>query len=557
MTKLKIFFSRIKVQMTSYYLLVSLLMILIMSGVYYYSTSTIILQDTLDQTIYAVEQSSTDLQTYLSKMKATASYLATNDDVIRYLKKENTPAGKVIEQALLTDSSIASIVIVSKDGQVLSNEASLNMTVSDDMMKESWYENAVKNPGMPALTSARLQEFTMDKDTWVIALSQEIIDESGANLGVVLLDLKYEVIEGYLDHLPLGDNGFAFIMDDMAHVVYHPDPSYFTSNEKKANLIEMVVGKEGYDESEKLLTHHVDIPDTHWTLVGVSSLDRLDVVKRQLFEVLIVVGLIVLAVIFIGSYLIAQKITKPIRQLENAMMSMEKVKIHSGSFEVKQLSDQYHEMLAEIDRLLSEIRDNEQYLRQYELSALYSQINPHFLYNTLDTIVWMAEFNDSQKVIEVTKSLAQFFRISLSKGQEMISLENEIDHIRQYLFIQKQRYDDQLTYDIELDDSLKDIKVPKIILQPIVENAIYHGIKEKTGPGHISVSAKMTDKLILTVTDDGVGFEMTSKKMKLGGVGIENVRKRLKLVFGDQSDLLIHSAINEGTRVALILPIDV
>jgi len=560
MSKWKIFFKSLKVQITSYYLMVSILMLVIISGVYYYSTSSIILDDTLNQTIYAVEQSSTDLENYLVGLKETAVYLSQNDAIREFLLHDNRQAAyDVIGQALATENSIVTIVVVGKEGKVLSNETELGMSVSDDMMKENWYVSAINNQQMPALTSARLQEFTMDKDTWVIAFSQEVVDDNGENLGVVLIDIKYQVIEGYLDHLPLGDKGFAFIMDDMKHVVYHPDPSYFTEEDKTNDLISMVVGKEGYDEKDKLLTHHVEIENTHWTLVGVSSLDRLDIVRRQIIEVLIVLGLIILSFVIGGSYIIANRITQPIKRLQDAMADMEHIdwSKSTGAYEVDQLSHQYKTMLDEIERLLSEIKDNERYLRQYEISALYSQINPHFLYNTLDTIVWMAEFNDSEKVIEVTKSLAQFFRISLSKGQEMISLESEIDHISHYLFIQKQRYDDQLRYTIHLEDELKSIQVPKIILQPIVENAIYHGIKEKGEGGLIEVNCQSVEgKLIITIEDNGVGFDHNkSSKVKLGGVGLENVKRRLALIYKNTANVTVESSQGIGTKVSINIPI--
>ncbi len=272
-------------------------------------------------------------------------------------------------------------------------------------------------------------------------------------------------------------------------------------------------------------------------------------------------GTVLLFVLIGGSYIIAERITKPIKLLQDAMVDLDHVKLpkYGVTYEVDELSKQYQKMLDKIQRLLSEIKENEQYLRNYELSALYSQINPHFLYNTLDTIVWMAEFNDSEKVIEVTKSLAQFFRISLSKGQEMITLESEIDHITQYLFIQKQRYEDQLNYTIELPEALKNLEVPKIILQPIVENAIYHGIKEQTEGGHILVRCSVeNESLQIIVADDGVGFDMnqqTSNTLKLGGVGIENVKKRLNLVYGEASRFEINSVINQGTTIKIFIPL--
>ena len=160
-------------------------------------------------------------------------------------------------------------------------------------------------------------------------------------------------------------------------------------------------------------------------------------------------------------------------------------------------------MLDQIEQLMEAVKTEEQNVRRYELRALSAQINPHFLYNTLDTIVWMAEFNDSKRVVEVTKSLAQYFRLALNQGHEQISLRDEIDHVRQYLFIQKQRYGDKLQYEIEEDESLADYKLPKLVLQPLVENAIYHGIKEIDRHGMIRVTSKVEEgQLRLSIYDN-------------------------------------------------------
>jgi len=218
---------------------------------------------------------------------------------------------------------------------------------------------------------------------------------------------------------------------------------------------------------------------------------------------------------------------------------------------------------------MGQVSENEKYLRTYEINALHSQINPHFLYNTLDTIVWMAEFGDSDKVIEITKSLAQFFRLSLSKGDERITVENEIDHAKQYLFIQQQRYQDKLTYSFQVDENTLKFKVPKIILQPIVENALYHGIREMDRPGHIKVKVwRDNQALYMEVADNGVGFELKGKgfeegllpsstKTKLGGVGLTNVDKRIHLYDGEGYGLSIQSVMGEGTKVLLKLAISV
>lgn len=157
------------------------------------------------------------------------------------------------------------------------------------------------------------------------------------------------------------------------------------------------------------------------------------------------------------------------------------------------------------------VADKEKAIGQYRLQALASQINPHFLYNTLDTIIWMAEFNDSKRVVEVTKSLAKYFRLALNQGNEYIRLADELDHVSQYLFIQKQRYGDKLSYDVQGLDVYADFVIPKLILQPLVENAIYHGIKEVDRKGMIKITVSDTAQhLMLTVWDNGKGIEDSS-----------------------------------------------
>ena len=230
-----------------------------------------------------------------------------------------------------------------------------------------------------------------------------------------------------------------------------------------------------------------------------------------------------------------------------------------GCYESVNLARHFNEMTFKIKELMDDISSKEKYLRTYEINALYSQINPHFLYNTLDTIIWMAEFGESEKVIDITKSLASFFRLSLSKGDEMISLEDELNHAREYLFIQKQRYENKLEYEFLVDEELVEMKVPKIILQPLVENAIYHGIRELEDGGKISISARKVDKTVeLLIKDDGKGFSVDKNEksdMKLGGIGIKNVDDRIKLYYGEDYGGEIRSEKGRGTEAVIRIPL--
>lgn len=567
------FLKYIKVQIAAYYLVASLFLVGILSVTLYFRISNIVLDDALKSTTMAVDRSGKYLEVYIDRLKSIAEMIVKNPSTIDYMANNQADSREglvsLMNTALDTDPSLISIVIVSKDGRVVSNEASLDMTISEDMMNESWYVAAIHSDGMPVLTSARMQKFSMDKEHWVISISQEITDAKGNNIGVILCDIKYQVVEDYLAGLDLGANGFAYIINDSGEVVYHKDTHYFEDQELKQLLLDMMAMGDGYHSGMNKLNHQYHLANADWTLVGLASLDGLDVIKRQIVETLVAVSLILLIIVIGSGFFIAGRITTPIRKLEKMMANFDgplnkKAIDISGSYEIESLTRHFNIMVERVGELMGQVSENEKYLRTYEINALHSQINPHFLYNTLDTIVWMAEFGDSDKVIEITKSLAQFFRLSLSKGNERITVENEIDHVKQYLFIQQQRYQEKLTYSFTVEEQTLKLKVPKIILQPIVENAIYHGIREKDKPGHIEVKVWMDNQtLYMEVADNGVGFEHkgefceetlpASTKNKLGGVGLSNVNKRIHLYYGEGYGLSILSVVGEGTKVLLKL----
>jgi len=236
----------------------------------------------------------------------------------------------------------------------------------------------------------------------------------------------------------------------------------------------------------------------------------------------------------------------------------------SGTFETSKLAHAFNIMVGKIRELMWQIVQDQEQKRKSELNALQAQINPHFLYNTLDSIIWMAECNRNREVVQMTSALAKLFRASISKGEELVPVGTEIIHIENYLKIQKMRYKDKLDYHIDVDDAVKHYQTIKVILQPIVENAIYHGIKKKKGPGLITITAREegTD-LILQVSDNGIGMDKETLRMLLEpapagregrGVGVRNVHERLQLYFGKSYGLSFESRPGEGTTAFLRFP---
>lgn len=560
----------IRVQIIIYYLVTSILLVTFMSTILYMSLSAILMDGELSNTTESVEKSGQSIQLYIEKLKALSNILARDPNTIDYLKTNDPQirqsVAALLDNVLQSDTMLLTGILVSKSGSILSNDSHLDMQVSKDMMNESWYVDAVKGDAMPVLTSIRRQDFTMDKNTWVISIGQEITDLNGEHLGLIILDFSYEVIDNLLSNLSLGKQGFAFILDQEGALVYHMDPAYFEDLSKKEALINIDKMSDGYDTHMKRLIHHYTVAGTEWTLVGVSTLDHLTAARRQIIETLFIIIVLLFSISMVIGFIIANRITKPILSLENTMRAVSDQvvfadEIPNSSYEIDRLRIHFNEMNQKIFDIMESIKVREKYLREVELKSLFSQINPHFLYNTLDTIIWMAEFKDTEKVVAITKSLAQFFRLSLSKGSQMIPLHQEIDHVAQYLYIQEQRYGDHLTYAFDIDPMLNEILVPKIILQPIVENAIYHGIKLLPYPGKITISAKQyNDKdMLITISDNGVGYSPNRTKTtsetttKLGGVGLENVNNRLKLIYGDAYGLTIESEIGKGTIIKLFL----
>lgn len=566
------FFRYLRIQITLYYFLTSLVSIMILGFVLYSSISNIFLKETLNETIEAVNANGRLLDQYLLNLKTVSAMISNDSDTVNFLQSNNPEAknriSSRINYLINTNSDLYAVTLVSKTGDMISNQDNVTALHPENMMKEPWYANVMKNKGMPVLTSIRRQELTMDQSTWVISVGQEIVNSKGEHLGVFLIDFSYEVIASQLKSLSLGSEGEAFILTKENEVVYHRDTAYFESPTLKENLVDILKMGTGYDASMNKLTHHYLLKNANWVLVGVASLDQLAIARQQILETLVAIGISLLVIVLGSGVIIANSITRPIRLLQSSMQTFSEDLLIAdvagyACYEVEELNKHFKEMAVKIQVLMEDVVKQERYLRESEIKLLYSQINPHFLYNTLETIIWMAEFGDSENVISLTKALSQFFRIALSRGHDFIPLSQEIEHIEQYLFIQQKRYGDKLNYEINYDPEVSEVIVPKIILQPLVENAIYHGIKPVKRLGLITITCRLDasqQNLLMLIEDNGVGFDVAQQPpsqdaLRLGGVGIANVVRRLQLIYNHQATLTISSHLNQGTQITISLPL--
>ena len=536
-----------------YFLITNIILVLLLGGIFYFSSSSLIIKKDILATTEGIQRRGNYIELYITKIKSLSEIISKDSQVYRYLEGKES-ANKIeiknmIENILSTDPYIKSILLIRKDGAIISNEKEIDMKVSSDMMSEEWYVQALKNH-MPVLNPLRKQRFSQDNvDHWVVSVSREISDEVGKNLGVLLIDIKYQVLREYLQEKSMEKNEDIVIFDKNEKVVYHKDIS---CEESEIEYLETFknIGV-GYNQRENRVVVRYPIKNTNWILYGVSFLKEIKSLKLHFFELIIFSSLISLIITVVISTFVLKRITKPIQELESH------VRKFSNNLSKISLKGDVSEEIISLEKHFNEMVEKINYLREYEINALYSQINPHFLYNTLDTIVWMAEFQDTKKVILITKSLANFFRISLSEGREMITLREEMEHVKEYLYIQKQRYEEKLEYEFDIDIELEDVEVPKIILQPLVENAIYHGIRNIKNRGKILIYARVFDGVIeLIVEDNGLGFknENRQKNIKMGGVGIRNVNKRVEFYYGYRYGVRVDREFKMGGRVIITLP---
>ena len=501
----------------------------------------------------------------------------------------------VIKNADLSDGSIGSeitllydnnkdnienIALLSKDGQMLESVPAARLKSNVDVIDENWFKNALLKTENLHFSTPHVQTIFDGSESqyrWVISMSRavEITNGPYTDQGVLLIDIRYNSLERLFDGVNLGNGGYAYLISSDGEIIYHPKAQLIDSGIVKENNQESAGLKDGnYEEvfdGEKRIVSVKTVGYTGWKIVGVTPLDGMSLnnIKTKLLMVFII-AFVLFILSIINSY-ISTRITDPIKELEKAVNEIEQgnleVEVRSaGSYEIQHLGTSIQSMARRIRKLMNDIVAEHESKRRSEFDTLQSQINPHFLYNTLDIIVWMIENEKQSEAVKVVTALARFFRISLSKGKSIIPVKDELEHVRNYLMIQHMRYKNKFTYDIEADEDVLELASLKLMLQPLVENAIYHGMEFMDGDGEILVRAwRREDDLYMSVSDNGLG--MTQEQVEHlfqaadhtssgrgSGIGVKNVNERIKLYFGEEYGLRIDSEPDEGTEITIHLP---
>lgn len=488
-------------------------------------------------------------------------------------------SSQAFSDTLLSRADISSIMIFGKKKMLLNRSMYTYQKVALDYSKLDWYAKAVAKPQDAIITGPNRHSF-FDTDDEVISLSREVQSyENGTFRGVILINLNMNKITEICNSFQEKQENFICIINDKGELVYEQQNGRerFAFDEKE-NRQELNTSLGKTKEScfrlnyrgEKYLVTRTDMKTTGWTLVSMVPYKSVMAETMAISGVMILAVAITLIVTLLLLNRILTGVVKPLKKLEKYMVQVnpdnmdQRMEILTDD-EIGHLSMKFNQMMDRIRNLKEQVIEEQEDKRKYELQALQAQINPHFLYNTLDSIIWMAETNDSN-IVAMTEALAKLFRISLNKGNEEISLERELEHVKNYLIIQSMRYADKFTYEISAEPGVERCRTIKLILQPIVENCIYHGIKKKRGTGKITIRAyRREQNLIIEVSDDGCGMpeeicrkilsdEIESENISGSGIGVKNVNERIQLRFGKKYGLSYSSEEGVGTTVTYVLP---
>jgi len=575
----------IRYKLIIHFTLISIVPSLLLGMLVSYTVTRIIEDRANEHTLQLIGKVNTSLEHVVSNMQNLTYFISFDPHVQKFLSDtdnrlsadEQYTVSRFLQGFTTLYPEVAGILVADRQGGYMSNDMYARRPAS--LTEELWYEQAVDSRGIFTIVghpvNRNVTTHTNYRPEEVISVARAILEpDTQVVKGVVLVDLKLRVIAEAAKDVRLGKTGYLMVIDHRGENIYTPTnpmidgfPLAWIGDQASGMFAKQVNGR-------SLQFIYLTSPFTNWTTVGVFPKNESAAEARQIqFYVVSFVFLICLMGITASLY-VSHTISRPIQQLKAFMHKAESGDLtvrHTGSRtdEIGMLGKSFNTMLVQLRKLLELTELQERQKREAELKSLQAHIKPHFLYNTLDTIHWLARKKGADDVAEVVEALSRLFRIGLSRGNERIPLADEMAHIRSYLQIQKTRYRDKLNYQIEMDPDTEHLEVLKIMLQPFVENAIYHGLKQRRGPGNIWISARLAEQaLVLTVADDGIGIaedQLSALQEQLAsdirgqtnfsGYGIMNVLARVKLTFGEPYGVLIDSERGRGTTVTIMHPI--
>lgn len=535
---------------------------------------------TVQATEQLLNQTNANLETYLRNMMRISDTMYYSVIKNKDISTETMDG----EMNLLYEANkdyLVNISCFTEDGTLVEATPVNNLKKDIDVRNQAWFTAASQKMENLHFSTSHVQNLFDDASYryyWVVSLSRMVEFTSGGNnvSGILLVDMNFSGIEQLFKRSnSLGESGYIYLVDSEGKLIYHPKQKLIAAgivqenNEVAANY-EDGSHRESFAGEKRVVTVKT-VAYTGWKIVNVTPNSAFDINLSQTRFFVILIVFITMAVMILVNQSVSAQIAKPIKRLDNSVKGLENGNLDvvvydgGGSNEIEHLGKTLNSVVVQLRKLMEKVVMEQEEKRRSELDALQSQINPHFLYNTLDSIVWMIEGERYQEAICMVTDLASLFRISLSKGKNIISIKDELLHARNYMNIQKIRYKDKFSIEYDIEEGIYEYATVKLIIQPLLENAIYYGIEYMYGDGEILVKGyKCGEDIYIEVTDNGMGMtkevvdslltDHNRVRAKGSGVGLINVHKRIQLRYGEAYGLTVESCPDEGTTVRIHLP---
>lgn len=524
-----------------------------------------------------IDQVEINLNTYLRNMMRISDAVYYNVIKNTDLDEESMSQEMNLLYEVYRDNLVG-LACFTDTGELISSVPMGNLKENVDVTKQSWFVDAqdkMENLHFSDLHVQNIFENSTNRYYWVISLSRgvELTNSGKMSEGILLVDMDFSGIRQLFAKVNSQNMGYVYLMDSDGKIIYHPRQNLIFSNmiqenNEMAKTYEDGAHRETFEGEDRMVAVKT-VGYTGWKIVSVMPMEKFlgDFSRTRTMAVMIII-VAILVMIFANQF-VAVRVAKPLRNLEDSLTGIgidREPQIYiGGPPEIQHLGETIRSMVEQLRQLTDDIVREQEEKRKSELDALQSQINPHFLYNTLDSIMWMIEAEKYDDAISMVQALSRLFRISLSKGKNIITVGEELQHAKNYLDIQKYRYKNKFTSYFEIEEGIEKYKTIKLIIQPLIENAIYYGMEYMDGDGEIYVRAYTKEEdLFIEVEDNGLGMQKaqveslltdgTRIRSKGSGIGIRNVHQRIQLYFGTEYGLEILSEPDEGTMVRIHLP---
>lgn len=552
---------------------VALMVMVIVCVIYSTTATTMFSQLGMSNTLQAMDQVSERLSDSIGQVEGVLREVADG------MEDRGSADSRQFDSSLRLSAgameNLSALLLLDEYGNPVLGLPSAESKKTCRLTSMDWFNQArTADLGETVFSRPHVQNLYPGEYPWVVSVTRKVRywQDDLPHTGILMADMRLEPLEDICRSVTLGDTGYLYILDDSGNIIYHPEQKLMS-----LELIseENILSEDTQSEDQSMVLAQT-IEGTNWKLTASVTSDDVAKYSTAFISRVTWVVIALMAGVLLVALWLSMRIVQPLTDIQVSMQRIERnlddnrmSLPEEGFAEYASLAHSYNVMLRRIRGLMQETVDRQEQLRRMEIGALQEQINPHFLYNTLDSIVRVMETGRTPEAIEMVQALAKLFRLSINNGDYFLTVEQEMDYARNYLTIQQVRYKKRFKYELYMDESIKDLPCPKIILQPLIENSLKHGMSDMPGCTLIVRARQEGYNIVLSVEDDGLGIppEKLKKlqemlrddsnimvKKSRYGIGLRNTNRRIKLLYGSDYGLTIESEVEERTCVTITFP---